>query len=54
MINSEFYPLWQSKTDSAEDKIESTPASDKALAKAAGQGDMKAFEELYKRHNRRV
>jgi len=54
MTNSEFYPLWQSKAHSAEDKIEPTPASDKALAKAAGQGDMKAFEELYKRHNRRV
>ncbi len=29
-------------------------ASDKDLAKSAGKGDMAAFEELYRRHNRRV
>lgn len=29
-------------------------ASDRALSFAAGRGDLKAFEELYKRHNRRV
>ncbi len=52
MINTEFYPLWQSKTGEAKD--DSTPLSDHALARAAGEGDMKAFEELYQRHNRRV
>jgi len=54
MINSDFYPLWQSKNSLANAKTETTPASDNALARAAGQGDMTAFEELYKRHNHRV
>ncbi|HKO99334.1 MAG TPA: RNA polymerase sigma factor [Pyrinomonadaceae bacterium] len=52
MINTEFYPLWQS--NGREVKTDTTPVSDHALAQAAGQGDMKAFEELYQRHNRRV
>ena len=52
MINTEFYPLWQSK--SGETKTETTALSDHALARAASQGDMSAFEELYQRHNRRV
>ena len=30
------------------------PESDQQLAKAAAGGDMAAFEELYRRHNRRV
>jgi RNA polymerase sigma-70 factor (ECF subfamily) len=30
------------------------PKSDHGLARAAAQGDMKAFEEIYERHNRRV
>jgi len=54
MINSEFYPLWQSKGHSAEEKLDLSSATDNALARAAGEGDMKAFEELYRRHNRRV
>ena len=52
MINTEFYPLWQS--NSREGKTETTPLSDHGLARAAGQGDMSAFEELYQRHNRRI
>src|ERR1044071_9145212 len=32
----------------------SQPESDQQLAKAAAGGDMAAFEELYRRHNRRV
>ena len=52
MTNTEFYPLWQSKVD--ESQTSSTPASDHALARDAGKGDMAAFEELYRRHNRRV
>ena len=52
MINTEFYPLWQSTT--GETKTDTTQLSDHTLAHAAGQGDMKAFEELYQRHNRRV
>jgi RNA polymerase sigma-70 factor (ECF subfamily) len=52
MTNTEFYPLWQSKTRETETAI--APLSDHALARAAGEGDMTAFEELYTRHNRRV
>jgi len=62
MINTDYYPLWQSNHNLPEAKIEPTrvwdqgptPVSDKALAGAAAKGDMAAFEELYKRHNRRV
>jgi RNA polymerase sigma-70 factor, ECF subfamily len=35
-------------------ETETTQLSDYALAQRAGEGDMKAFEELYQRHNRRV
>jgi len=52
MTNTEFYPLWQSNTRETETVI--APLSDHALARAAGEGDMAAFEELYHRHNRRV
>ena len=45
MTNTEFYPLWQSKTRETETAI--VPLSDHALARAAGEGDMTAFEELY-------
>jgi len=53
MTNTEFYPLWQTETR-REARTETAPVSDHALAHAAGQGDMTAFEELYQRHNRRV
>ena len=52
MINTEFYPLWQSNT--RENQTAVVPLSDHALARAAGEGDMTAFEELYQRHSRRV
>lgn len=52
MINTEFYPLWQSKT--GETKTDTSQLSDHALARAAGEGDMGAFAQLYERHNRRV
>ncbi|HEV2859960.1 MAG TPA: RNA polymerase sigma factor [Pyrinomonadaceae bacterium] len=35
-------------------KEEPRPAGDHALARAAAGGDASAFEELYRRHNRRV
>ena len=35
-------------------EIETGERSDYTLAQAAGRGDMQAFEELYRRHNRRV
>src|SRR5881397_739179 len=53
MTNTEVYPLWQSDSW-REATTEAAPVSDHALAGAAGLGDMTAFEELYKRHNRRV
>lgn len=53
MTNTDVYPLWQSNF-LREVKTEPTSVSDKALAGAAAKGDMAAFEELYKRHNRRV
>ena len=43
-------PMWPTLKANAE--VAAT--SDHALARAAGQGNMKAFEELYERHNRRV
>jgi RNA polymerase sigma-70 factor (ECF subfamily) len=52
MTNTEVYPIFQSKTRETEPAI--APLSDHALARSAGEGDMAAFEELYKRHNRRV
>ncbi|MBA2527058.1 MAG: RNA polymerase sigma factor [Pyrinomonadaceae bacterium] len=54
MINTDVFPLWQDKNIAVKDKAETAPLSDRALAQAAGQGDMTAFEELYQRHNRRV
>ncbi len=54
MTNSDVFPLWQGKAIAVNPKAESAPLSDHALAHAAGQGDMTAFEELYLRHNRRV
>ncbi|HEX8139399.1 MAG TPA: sigma factor, partial [Pyrinomonadaceae bacterium] len=35
-------------------ETETTQRTDHALAQAAAEGDMSAFEELYARHNRRV
>lgn len=54
MTNTDVYPLWQSNNFQPAAKAEAVPVSDHSLARAAAQGDMKAFEELYKRHNRRV
>ena len=53
MTNTDVYPLWQGNF-AVDHKTESVPVSDNALARAAGQGDMGAFEQLYERHNRRV
>src|SRR4051812_20632956 len=50
MTITDALPIWPT----AKSESEAVPASDKSLAKAAGRGDMKAFEELYARHNRRV
>ncbi len=53
MTNTDVFPVWQCGFG-ATAKTEPAPLSDYALAVAAGAGDMDAFEELYKRHNRRV
>jgi RNA polymerase sigma-70 factor (ECF subfamily) len=53
MAHTDVLPIWQQGL-SAKPKCEPAPLSDHALAIAAGQGDMEAFEQLYERHNRRV
>jgi RNA polymerase sigma-70 factor (ECF subfamily) len=53
MAHTDVFPVWHQNL-AAEAKTEPAPLSDHALALAAGQGDMRAFELLYERHNRRV
>ena len=57
------YPVWQNLSTAdveSEDKIEfeeladTSGSSDLILAQSAARGDMKAFEEIYNRHHRRV
>jgi RNA polymerase sigma-70 factor (ECF subfamily) len=48
------YPLWSSVGHTADVETHVKQATDHALAQAASEGDMRAFEELYQRHNRRV
>jgi RNA polymerase sigma-70 factor (ECF subfamily) len=60
------YPVWQNLTTAdveSEEKIETADvepltdasgSSDLILAQSAAKGDMKAFEEIYNRHHRRV
>lgn len=54
MINTDVFPLLSSNKVVGATKPDAAPMSDHALAIAAGGGDMKAFEQLYERHNRRV
>jgi RNA polymerase sigma-70 factor (ECF subfamily) len=54
MTTADIYPNWLS-FGRTEEKEKSVPvASDHALAQSAARGDMSAFEELYRRHHRRV
>lgn len=53
MTNTDVFPIWPNKV-AANSDAEPAPQSDHALAIAAGKGDLDAFEQLYKRHNRRV
>jgi RNA polymerase sigma-70 factor, ECF subfamily len=53
MRNTDALPVWQAGF-AVKDRTEPAPLSDHALAIAAGEGDMNAFEQLYERHNRRV
>lgn len=54
MTTAEIYPSWLSfgRTDAADKDV--PVASDHALAQRAAKGEMSAFEELYRRHHRRV
>ena len=54
MVNTESLPYWPSAGLLQKAAQETAPAADYTLARAAAQGDMKAFEELYDRHHRRV
>ena len=54
MRTAEIYPNLLSFGRAAQTEKEAPVASDHALAQRAGKGDMSAFEELYKRHHRRV
>jgi RNA polymerase sigma-70 factor (ECF subfamily) len=53
MINTDALPIWGQQSAAASEP-EIAPLSDRALAIAAGNGDMGAFEQLYQRHHRRV
>ena len=57
------YPVWQNLSTAdvdSKEKIENEPladassSSDLILAQSAAKGDMRAFEEIYNRHHRRV
>ncbi|HEX7297217.1 MAG TPA: RNA polymerase sigma factor [Pyrinomonadaceae bacterium] len=50
MIKVDALPIWPTLGG----KTEATPTSDQMLARAAAQGDLKAFEQIYERHHRRV
>jgi RNA polymerase sigma-70 factor, ECF subfamily len=54
MTTAKTYPIRQNTGLSAAAGDEASPASDYALARGASEGDMQAFEELYRRHIRRV
>jgi RNA polymerase sigma-70 factor (ECF subfamily) len=55
MMNTHALQLpWSLAGGKAETEAVAQPESDKQLAGSAAGGDMQAFEELYRRHNRRV
>jgi RNA polymerase sigma-70 factor (ECF subfamily) len=54
MATAKIYPTYQNTGSSGAACDENTPVSDHALTRRASEGDMQAFEELYRRHNRRV
>ena len=54
MTTAEIYPNWLSFGRTEEKEKDIPVASDHALAQMAAKGDMQAFEELYRRHHRRV
>ncbi|HKC62713.1 MAG TPA: RNA polymerase sigma factor [Pyrinomonadaceae bacterium] len=54
MTTAEIYPNLLSFGGVTEAEADASTASDHVLAQRAGKGDMSAFEELYRRHHRRV
>lgn len=54
MTTAEIYPSWLTLRGADEAEQDVPVASDFALAQKAAKGEMSAFEELYKRHHRRV
>lgn len=54
MINTDVLRLWSGNKSAGQSEAEPAPLSDHALAIAAGNGDMGAFEQIYTRHHRRV
>jgi RNA polymerase sigma-70 factor, ECF subfamily len=54
MINTNSLALWPNSKVAVESVAEPAPLSDHALAIAAAGGDLRAFEQIYERHNRRV
>lgn len=54
MTTAKIYPIWQNTRLSGAAEQEIAPVSDYALTRRASEGDMQAFEEIYRRHNRRV
>ncbi|HEY9283179.1 MAG TPA: sigma factor [Pyrinomonadaceae bacterium] len=54
MTTAKIYPARQSSGLSGTADDETSPVSDYALTRIAAEGDMQAFEELYRRHHRRV
>jgi RNA polymerase sigma-70 factor (ECF subfamily) len=55
IMTTEVYPIWQTLEESGEgQKLSLAGATDHELTQAASTGDMNAFEEIYRRHHRRV
>ncbi len=54
MATVEIYPIWPNAERANKAEYEVSEASDQVLTRKAAEGDMQAFEELYRRHNRRV
>jgi len=54
MINTQTLPTWPTSRQLGQATVDRGSVPDNTLARAAGNGDMTAFEQLYERHNRRV
>lgn len=54
MTNTEVYPMWHSIRRVSTAKTDTRQAADYLLAKRAAMGNMRAFEDLYERHKRRI